>query len=396
MNKNEKTVSNNPPQETSNLSSPQERTETQMTSDFVSIVQQIESAFGEVERDKNGTVIGVNLAKERSSVSDDVLHTSLQIPRLKKLRVAGGAITSKTLQQIAEQKNLEELYLQETPIQDGDLAIILPKLSQLQRLTLRGCNNVTDQCAESILALLRLRSLALIKMNLTRQGLEKIIKSQTITALDLRQCSALTAQDYTLLAKMPQLSDLKIGGFAVEDSVLETVTQLSKLTGLTIEDAMISSDGFAKIAANQNWTQNITLLVLARDTMLFDAGLEPLKNFPKLKRLSINGMMITGEFLAVLAVEESKRPKLETLSLQRSLLTPEGVAALKNYRELKSLDLTGVTMTQDVAKTITALETLETLNLSDCQLDNEIIQPIRNMKSLKTLILNGNPLLQNP
>jgi Ran GTPase-activating protein (RanGAP) involved in mRNA processing and transport len=159
---------------------------------------------------------------------------------------------------------------------------------------------------------------------------------------------------------------------------------------------MISPNGFAQMAANQDWTQNITLLVLARDTMLFDAGLEPLKNFPRLKRLSVNGMMITGEFLAVLAADESKRPKLETLSLQRSLLTPEGVAALKSYRELKSLDLTGVTMTPELAEMIAELETLETLNLSDCQLDNNLIKPIHNMKSVKTLILNGNPILQNP
>ncbi|MDR1492158.1 MAG: hypothetical protein LBT05_05510, partial [Planctomycetaceae bacterium] len=173
----ENTPVGNLPAETSNLSLPQHDAETKIAPDFVSIVGQIESSFGEVERDKNGAITGVNLAKERSSVSDGVLRASLQIPRLKKLRVAGGAITSETLRKIAGQKNLEELYLQDTPIQDGDLAVILPELSQLQRLTLRGCNNVTDQCAESILVMPRLRSLAFVKMNLTRRGLEKIVES---------------------------------------------------------------------------------------------------------------------------------------------------------------------------------------------------------------------------
>jgi len=358
------------------------------------IVAQIESSFGEVEKNPSGEIIGVNLAKERASVSDNVLREALQIPNLKKLRVAGGAITSETLRQIALQQKLEELYLQDTPIRDDDLAAVLPELSQLQRLTLRGCNNVTDQCADSLLGVPRLKSLALIKMNFTRIGLEKMIKSPTITALDLRQCSQLVSADYSRLAEMTRLTDLKIGGFSVDDSVLDAVAKLPKLAGLAIEDAMISPDGFAKLSANQNWTKNITLLVLARDTMLFDAGLEPLKNFSNLKRLSVNSMMITGEFLSTLAADELKRPKLETLSLQRSLLTAEGASALKKYRELKSLDLTGVMITLELAEIIASLETLETLNLSECQLDNETIAPIRKMKSLKTLITNGNPNVQ--
>ncbi|MDR1140933.1 MAG: hypothetical protein LBL62_04510 [Planctomycetaceae bacterium] len=351
------------------------------------IVRKIESVFGEVERAANGTIINVDLAKGRSSVSDEVLQDSLRLPGLKKLRVAGAAVTSETLRQIAKQTNLEKLYLQDTPICDEDLAVLLPALSQLQNLTLRGCNNVTDKGLKPVLALPKLRALALIRMNLTRQGLEKVVVSKKITALDLRQCSELKTEDYLLLLQMSSLSDLKIAGFSIDDSVLETVAQLPKLTGLTLEDTIISPEGFAKMTAQQNITENLTSLILARNSMLFDAGLEPLKNLRHLKRLSVNTMMVTGEFLNTLASEESKRPKLENLSLEKSLLNPEGAAALKHFRELKSLNLTGVALSQELADIITALETPETINLSDCQLDNEMLKNFRAMKSVKTLIL---------
>ncbi|MDR2706710.1 MAG: hypothetical protein LBC02_13095 [Planctomycetaceae bacterium] len=364
------------------------------TSEVADIVRQIEAVSGEVGYAENGTIISVDLAKGRSSVSDEVLQMSLQLPQLKKLRAAGGTITSETLQLIGKQTNLEELYLQDMPLRDTDIAVILPNLSNLRRLTLRDCNNVTDHGAETVVSLPGLRSLAFIKMNLTRQGLEKIVESKKITALDLRQCSRLMPEDYLLLANMPQLTDLKIAGFSVNDFVLETVSQLPELTGLTVEDAMISPEGFAKMTTNPTIAEKLTLLVLARNTTLFDAGLEPLKNIHRLKRLSVNGMMITGEFLAVLAAEESKRPKLEMLSLEKSLLTPEGAAALKHFKELKSLNLAGTVLSQELVEIIAALETPKIINLSDCQLDNKMAETIRGMKSVTTWILNGNPLIQ--
>jgi Leucine-rich repeat (LRR) protein len=318
----------------------------------------------------------------------------LQLHGLKKLRVTSGSVTPETLRQIAKQTDLEELYLQDTQIRNIDLAEILPKLSQLQRLTLRSCNNITDHSVESIISLPKLRLLALIRMNLTRQGLEKIVESKRITALDLRQCSQLLPEDYSLLIRMPQLTDLKIAGFSIDDSVLEIVTQLPELHGLTIEDTMISPDGFAGMTANPKMAEKLTSLVLARNSTLFDASLETLKNFHRLKRLSVNSMMITGEFLNALAAEESKRPKLEILSLEKSLLTPEGVTVLKKFRELKSLNLSGVALSQELAEIIATQETLEIINLSECQLDNEMLKTIRNMKSVKTLILAGNPLIQ--
>ncbi|MDR0705507.1 MAG: hypothetical protein LBF88_11040 [Planctomycetaceae bacterium] len=364
------------------------------TSEIADIVRQIEMSSGEVGRAENGTIISADLAKGRASVSDETLRTSLKLPGLKKLRAAGGTITSETLQLIGKQTGLEELYLQDTPIRDADLAVILPGLSKLRRLTLRGCNNVTDDGAEIIVSLSKVRSLALIKMNLTRQGLEKIVESDTIAALDLRQCSLLTPEDYSLLLKTSQLTDLKIAGFSVDDSVLETASQLPELTGLTVEDAMISAEGFAKMTASPTITEKLASLVLARNTLLLDTGLEPLKNIHRLKRLSINGMMITGEFLRLLAAEESKRPKLETLSLEKSLLTPEGADALKHFRELKSLNLAGTVLSQELAEIIAALETPEIVNLSDCQLDNKMLKTLRGMKSVKTWILAGNPLIQ--
>jgi hypothetical protein len=356
------------------------------------VIEAVENAFGSIDRNAEGTIVGIDLAQARSSVSDEVLNAALSIRGLKKLRVAGSAISRETLTKIAGQTQLEELFLQDTVVQDDDVAAILTALPELKRLTLRRCANVTDHAAEAFLAKNNLRNVALIEMNVGREILETLAHSRTISALDVRDCSRLTPEDFALVAGMTQLVDLKIGGFGINDKVLEYVAQLPNLTGLTIEDAMISPDAFAKMMETAAWQSKLVLLVLSRNMTLFDAGLLSIQNLPKLKRLTVNGMMVTGAFLEKLAENENTRPKLDTLSLRKTFLTAQGVMALKKYRELKSLDISGVAMTDELVEMIVMLDTLETLNLSECRLTDEMVKPIRSMSEVKTLILTGNPI----
>ena len=355
------------------------------------VITAIENVFGSVDRDANGTIIAIDLARARSSVDDGVLKATLSIAGLKKLRVAGSAISRETLAEIARQTQLQELFLQDTVVADDDLAAILAALPELKRLTLRRCANVTDAAAEAFLARKNLRNVALIEMNIGRPTLEILSRSQTISAFDLRDCSRLTAEDYALILNMRQLTDLKIGGFSINDPILETVTQLPNLTGLTIEDAMISPEAFAKMLENAAWRDKLTQLVLSRDMALFDAGLLPIRHLPKLRRLTVCGMMVTGIFLEELTSDKTLRPKLKTLSLRMSLLTPDGAGALKHYHELKSLDLSGVAMTEELTKIIATLDTLESLDLSGCRLTDETVGPIRTM-TLQSLNLEDNSI----
>ena len=358
------------------------------------MIATIENAFGSVDRDANGTIVAVDLARARSSANDNVLNAALSIHGLKKLRVAGSAISRETLAGIAKQTQLQELFLQDTVIQDDDVAAILAALPELKRLTLRRCANVTDQAAQAFHVKKDLRNLALIEMNVGRETLESLSHSQSIVALDLRDCSRITQEDYALLmvGRLTQLTDLKIGGFTINDSVLEFVAKMPKLIGLTIEDAMISPDAFAKMLETSVWKTQLRQLVLSRNTTLFDVGLSPIQYLPKLKYLTVNGMMVTGTFLTQLAENESARPHLETLALQKSFLTVDGAKALQKFTELKSLDLSGIAMTEELVEIIVTLGTLETLNLSECRLTNEMVKPIRNMSNVTSLILAGNPI----
>jgi len=185
---------------------------------------------------------------------------------------------------------------------------------------------------------------------------------------------------------MPKLIDLKIGGFGITDEVLAAIGSLRSLRGLTIDDAQITPGGFVKFVTDFASAEKLETLVFSRNSALFDDALMSIKKFPNLKRLTINGMMVTGTFLGWLAENEATRPKLYRLSLRKAFLTEEGCTALKKYPELRILDLSGIPLTPELFEIIISLEHLEELDVTDCKLDEDRLQRLQSMPALKRLV----------
>jgi len=354
--------------------------------DVTEIEKLIDTAFGTAERNEKGTIVGVDLARERASATDEVLKAALSLPSLKRFRFAGGSVAAESFADLTKQLALEELYLQDVPIRDAEWKSLLHGIPKLARLTLRRLPNLSGAELGAIPQRFpMLRNLSLIEMELTGKSLTEIAESENISALDVRHCSRLTAEDYRCLVSMKTLVDLKIGGFAVTDDVLAAITPLSSLRGLTIDDAQLAPEGFEKFVAESASADKLETLVLSRNMSLFDDSLSSLKKFPCLQRLTVNGMMITGTFLERLAEAETTRPKLRQLSLRKAFLSDAGGAALKKYPELRVLDLSAVAATPELIAIVSSLNRLEELDVTDCGLDEDSLQLLQTMSSLKRL-----------
>ncbi|MCL2116812.1 MAG: hypothetical protein FWH27_00135 [Planctomycetaceae bacterium] len=353
------------------------------------IIRAIEDAGGKIERDAKGVVAGVNLAAERTSVTNAVLRQALLIPNLKNLAVAGGSLSYEAFSGLAKQQHLETLFLQDVPLTDSNLEAMVASVPTLRRLTLRRLNKVGEPGITAALETVPLQSLALIEMSPTRVVIEKIAGSPDLRALDLRQCSNLTQEDYRILGTMTRLADLKIGGFAVDDSVLEILPGLPQLRGLSIEGTSITGEGFAELASHEEWAAQLELLVLARNTAIYDAGLDSLRAFRGLKRLAVSDMMVTGVFFHALAETETIRTRLESLSFPKTYLTAQNMRVLNQFPNLKKLDLSHNMLTPDILEAIAELKTVEQLNLTGCQLDDTALETVRKMQSLKVLTTNS-------
>jgi len=354
--------------------------------DVSDIVTRIESAFGSVERNKEGGIIGIDLARDRASATDDLLRAALSVPQLQRFRFAGGSVTAESLSGLLKQRDLEELYLQDVPLCDADWKPLLDGHPKLSRLTLRRLPNLSGAELGTLPRRIpALRNLALIDMALTGDALAEIAKSEVLAALDVRNCSRLAVGDYRCLASMSKLTDLKIGGFGITDDVLPEIAPCRFLRGLTIDDALITPTGLEIFTANFASAEKLETLVFSRNSALFDDALVLLKRFPNLKRLTVNGMMVTGSFLARLAEDEGTRPKLQRLSLRKAFLSEEGASALQKYPELRILDLSGVALTPELIEIIATLDFLEELDAADSGLDNDACQRLKSLPSLKRL-----------
>lgn len=339
--------------------------------DIAFILLKLEEAFGAVERDSQGTIIGVNLAQERASATDETLKLTLSLPNLKKLRLAGGTISAAAFVDLKTQTDLEELFLLDMTILDEDLLSVISLLPKLRRLTLRRLPNISDTGMSPLFRSQTLRQLALIDMPLSGVALQTIDKSATLVALDIRNCAQVVPDDFKHLVRLPQLVDLKIGGFAVNDRCLEIIALLPALKGLTLDDSMVSAQGFENLMATSLFAGSLETLVLNRNMTLSDDALLAVGNLPRLKRLILGDAMVTGKFLERLAEKEEQRPQFNDIALRKTLLTEEAIASFKQYSELKSLQITGIALSKKGIAILLSLSQLDRLDLSDCFFDED-------------------------
>ena len=380
-----------PPQNVSETPSESERfvrheePEKESEHDILNVLQAIEDVLGSVERDAQGTIIGVDLAVERASATDEVLKLALTLPNLQKFRLAGGTVSAEAFAVLKTQSGIEELFLQDMMIREEEILSVVSTLPKLKRLTLRRLSNISDAGIILLFRFPALRQLALIEMSLTGAGLQSLEDSMSLTALDVRNCAQLNPEDYRNLVRLPQLADLKIGGFAVNDQCLEIVALLPALKGLTLDDSLVSAKGFEKFVTDSLSADSLETLVLNRNMSLSDEALFAIGNFSRLKRLILGNAMVTGVFLERLAENEQKRPQFNDLALRKTFLTEEAIASLKKYPELQSLQITGGVLSKNGVETLLSLPRLGRLDLTDCSLDEDARQYLQGLELPKSL-----------
>ena len=181
----------------------------------------IVSAGGGIDQDADGRAVGIDLASDRVLADEATVRAVLEFPHLKRLHLAVSKVSQKTLAGLASLRELEELLLQDAPLDDAALAKLLLAAPDLQRLTLRRLNQVTDAGLSALPECKELEVVALIEMSgITGAALDALRRVERMRSLDVRNCGQLTTADFAQLASLPALAELKVGGPAVNDQVL--------------------------------------------------------------------------------------------------------------------------------------------------------------------------------
>lgn len=359
-----------------------------------------------------GAQVYVNLDWEPSTLelespvfADRDLKLVRTIPTLRKLSLAGSAITDQGLK-----------HLQGTQLAALDLSHTL----------------ITNDGLATLTTLEALEQLQLNSTPITQQGLLALQRLPKLKTLSLDGCHQLAFEDLLLLAKLPELRQISLRGVPIQYDQLIYLTNLmigveihadaDLVLGLVPEDPWEADwqsfpDQIALKASSlqRDLTelplvmktdllqrvqekQLITRLEFSAETPLAAEAISELANFPKLRSLHVSGE-IDDEFLA----ELTRFQQLDMLGIESAIpvTQPEagvaaersvsrtGICALCRMPNLRGLAIGFPVESQAVLTELVQMQQLEALDLSGLVLSGEDLGFLFVMNNLKYLRLNG-------
>ncbi len=173
-------------------------------------------------------------------------------------------------------------------------------------------------------------------------------------------------------ASFPMLLLCAVSLLAVNTKTVEDTQWISDLGGSVIRNAQGSVTG-----------------VILRGSWVSDSDLRRLEQYPALTDLDLSLTHITDE-----GMQEMKGLRgVTNLNLYfAQYVTDEGVAAIKDWKKLKRLNLQGTKAGDSALEHIAGIPALESLNLGSTMMTDIGLERLTSLTNLKELTMGGNEL----
>ena len=186
----------------------------------------------------------------------------------------------------------------------------------------------------------------------------------------------LTGQSIQHVSKIGRLSKLNVGMFPISDAELGGLVKLTNLTELRIGACQISDEGLSFLPALTQ-LRSLTLsgngpkltnkcldivtkltdleeLRISDQRKINDDGLKQIGELSKLRKLDLNGTLITDATM----VHLNNLPLLQELQVGGTGITDAGLVHVLNLSELQMLNVSGTRITQVGLDSLQALKQL--------------------------------------
>lgn len=338
------------------------------------VLQAVEQTGGTYDRNDKGAVNSIDLASDRVFAGESLIRSLTAFPELKRLRLSVMNASLDAFETLESLNQLTELFLQGASLSDQQLVDILAAMPRLERLGLRRIRGVSDDLLPALDELPQLKTLALIEMNdITGDTLTGLADIESLSALDLRNCGNLKTEDFQHLLKLDELTDLKVGGPAVNDQTLKVIAQHPSVSSVSIEDAQVSSQCLQCLTSPSQFAKQLRSLSFARCFGVSDETLHALRRFPNLHTLSLRDIFVTGGFIGQLGESDTAPPPLKRLIMTNGVVNDDALTALPDvFPQLERLDLRGNSSVTDASWAVfDRLSELEELRLKETGVSNK-------------------------
>lgn len=328
-----------------------------------------------------------------------------ELGNLKWLAFGFSSLNDNLIESIGSIESLRDLSIVTSRISPAGLAVLgrHPGLRSLDLSSLRGCRDGFEALGSSQ----SLMAIRLVGAEISDADLDSICRLPNLRWLDLSMCQDLTDQGFLHLSRaerlellnlnMVNMTDLALsalenlenledlflplGASAVTDEGLRHIGRIVRLRDLDVSGTSVTEDGIRHLAGLKN-LRRLSLPYPA--STVGSVGLRHLAALPNLNpKIRFDLKRIEPQDLVLLADD----PRSQYLRLTNDHLTPEGLAALKELKFLRTLDLSQTSFGDEHAAALGELDQLRVLLLSNTKIGDPGVRHIGRLIGLKELTL---------
>jgi Leucine-rich repeat (LRR) protein len=284
---------------------------------------------------------------------------------------------------LAGLKKLKNLRLKNSSITDEATKIIAESFPTLANLDISSNTLLTDASLKEIAKLKELTELTLNYCNFSEFGMMSISELPKLATLDIRANMQIGNSGLNVLTALPSLKSLKHLSPAVDDAGLESLAAVKGLETLEIQDFNITDNAGQFIKQ----FEKLTNLIIMRCQGFGSSGMLELKGI-KLNRLTLRGLpSLNDDGMEVFReLTTLKRLYLHELTS----VSDAGILNLVYLKDLDTLDIWEIPITDQSLETISKLANLKTLSIRGTHITDASIDLLLAMPKLENLTLKDN------
>lgn len=234
---------------------------------------------------------------------------------------------------------------------------------------------------------------AAIAPQLEAKGAKLKLTGSTVTELSLTDCAPLEPADFQAIGQLTHLKNLTLygGKKKLTDDTVAELLSLKELENLSSEGAWLSDSGLAKLSALTALKSAAFFHLSINKEGFTGQGFAAWKSLPHLERLTVAGMSMGDEALALIA----QLPTLRDFSTWHTYQTQAGNAeiakmpltSLRIGQRLQHKGADALSLTDESLPTLAKIKTLQKLTLMEGQFTLAALQPLKSLPALKQLQL---------
>lgn len=255
-------------------------------------------------------------------------------------------------------------------------------IDRLNELGLQHRNAPFDADAIADVQSLRIPREALAQF--TDDDVRHLLVMPRLGSLTMDGPSGLTAAGLEQLSGIENLWSLSMRNANLKDEDVATVAALSGLKTLDLGLNRDLGDGALKVIAELPALETLTL----DTTAVSDNGVARLAGHQQLRRLNLLQTAITDAAFTHLG----QIPSLQNLNVSSTAVTGSGFGALANLSALEEIALRGTSLTDEAVETLSGITSLQRLFIWDSGITDAAVPHLAKLPNLKTLYLDDNEI----